>query len=404
LLGLAGLLGVILYIATDNGTIKITGTDSQMKVLIDGKEVVIENLGKPITFRTGEHQLLVKRDSLEFKTKSFQIRRGAETVLDVTYTEDKWSGAGASNPAESPRPGADLPVAVSPKAESRTETTKPTAALPTPSDPEYLTTRVGQIKLRLIPTGTFQMGSPDGEGDTDEHPQHEVRITRPFYVGVYEVTQAQYQVVTGQNPSSFSSTGGGKGAVAVQSTDQHPVETVSWLDAVKFCNLLSEKDGLKPFYEIEGETVRVPDWSGPGYRLPTEAEWEYACRAGCTAAYSFGGDSDQLDEYAWYDGNSKVNGNGSTHPVGQKRRNAFDLYDMHGNVWEWCWDCYSEGYYKEPTAADPRGPTDASFRVFRGGSWCYSPGYCRSAYRGRDAPEGRFYGVGFRLAPGQSGR
>ena len=140
----------------------------------------------------------------------------------------------------------------------------------TRSSGRYLvTTRVGQIKLKRIPARTFQMGSPAGEGSEDEHPQHEVRITRPFYLGVTEVSQAQYEAVMGNNPSDFSAAGGGKDKVAGQSTGELPVETVSWLDAVKFCNKLSELEGRRPFYEIAGETVRVPDWKASGYRLPT---------------------------------------------------------------------------------------------------------------------------------------
>jgi len=300
-------------------------------------------------------------------------------------------------PAHSPPSGGGPPVNAPPIPES-------SAKAPESSDAEYLATRVGQIKLKRIAAGTFPMGSLGGDTDAvdDERPQHRVRVTRPFYLGVYEINQAQYQAVMGNNPSWFSSNGSGKDKIAGQSTDRHPVESVSWLDAVKFCNKLSEMEGLKPFYEINGETVRVLDWTGPGYRLPTEAEWEYACRANepTPQRYSFGDNAGSLGEFAWYSENS---GN-ATHPVGEKRPSGFGLFDMHGNVWEWCWDCYSDAYYKEPTADDPRGPSGASHRVLRGGGWINEPRGCRSAARYRYAPGERLYDLSFRLALGQSGR
>ena len=188
-----------------------------------------------------------------------------------------------------------------------------------------------------------------------------MRITRPFYLGVYEVTQEEYETVMGRNPSCFSAKGGGKDRVAGQDTRRHPVESVSWNDAIAFCNKLSEREGLRPYYRSgAGEQS-----GGDGYRLPTEAEWEYACRAGSTTRYSFGDDAASLGEFAWYDGNS----GSKTHPVGQKRPNAFGLYDMHGNVWEWCWDGYEERYYANSPADDPLGPSQAAGRVIRGGGW-----------------------------------
>jgi formylglycine-generating enzyme required for sulfatase activity len=180
------------------------------------------------------------------------------------------------------------------------------------------------------------------------------------------------------------------------------VENVSWLDAVKFCNDLSEKEGLEPFYKIEGQSVRVSSWDGPGYRLPTEAEWEYACRAGPEGQgrYTFGDADEGLGDHAWFDGNS----GGVTHPVGQKRPNRFGLFDMHGNVWEWCQDWYDTDYYKHSPTDDPRGRDEASSRVIRGGSWDYDPRYCRPAYRYWNAPDDRSSHLSFRLALGQSGR
>jgi len=251
---------------------------------------------------------------------------------------------------------------------------------------DTITTRTAGITLKRIPAGTFQMGSPDGTGDEGEHPQHEVRITRPFYLGITEVTQAQYEAVMGNNPSWFAATGRGKDKVAGQSTGQHPVENVSWLDAVKFCNKLSEMEGRKPFYEINGGTVQVPDWKASGYRLPTEAEWEYAC----------GGDPADLEEHAWFGGNSgKV-----THPVGKKLTNRFGLHDILGNVVEWCWDAYDKDYYRQSPSDDPTGPAaaGAADRVIRGAGWGSFPRRCRSASRGRSTPGIRATHLGFRLA------
>jgi formylglycine-generating enzyme required for sulfatase activity len=256
---------------------------------------------------------------------------------------------------------------------------------------ELITTRIGQIKLKRIPAGSFLMGSTDEdkEARSDEMPQHPVRITKPFYLGVYEVTQAQYEAVMGKNPSYFSATGEGKDTAAGQPNGQHPVDNISWLDAVAFCNKLSEREGLKPFYEIDETNVRVPDWNGPGYRLPTEAEWEYACRANTSTPTAA-----ELGEYAWFDRNSE----NRTHAAGQKKPNGFGLYDMHGNVWEWCWDSYGDGYYKQSRVDDPIGPEIGYFRVFRGGGWGNTAGLCRAAYRRRHTQASSISGVGLRLA------
>jgi len=222
------------------------------------------------------------------------------------------------------------------------------------------------MKLVRIPAGQFLIGSPESEKDRGrDETQHEVTISRPFYMGVYEVTQAQWQAVMGMNPSRF------KG-------DNRPVERVSWDDCQSFCQALSA---------TAGRTIR----------LPTEAEWEYACRAGTKTQYCFGdgafGDAvSQLAWYAWYDGNSMD----QTHDVGRRIRNAWGLYDMHGNVWEWCQDSY--GAYSAGSQTDPTGPLSGSFRVVRGGSWSYGAYYCRAAYRGVSDPVYRLTNLGFRLA------
>ena len=246
---------------------------------------------------------------------------------------------------------------------------------------ELITTRLAGIKLKLIPAGEFLMGSSKDEDEDaydDELPQHRVRITRPFYLGLTEVTQGQYRAVTGQAPSNC------------KGSDDLPVEQVSWTDAIQFCNALSEREGLRPYYQFGAGGQS----GGGGYRLPTEAEWEYACRARNQARYDFGDDAARLAEYAWFRGNSDA----KPHPVGQKRPNDFGLYDMHGNVWEWCVDAYDPKYYGRSPVDDPRDASQAEDRVIRGGSWSYIPRYCRSAVRYWTTPGKRAYNLGFRLA------
>ena len=221
-----------------------------------------------------------------------------------------------------------------------------------------------QLMMRLIPAGTFNMGSPDDEADreSDEGPQHWVTITEPFYIGVYEVTQAQWEAVMGSNPSFFEASG-------------NPVETVSWEDCQIFINELNTK-GIGTF------------------RLPTEAEWEYACRAGSITRFSFGNDLaySKAGDYAWHWGNSSD----TAHTVGQKEPNAWGLYDMHGNVFEWCSDWY--GAYDVASQTDPTGPSSGSNRVLRGSSWSLLPKYCRSAFRNYfNMPAFKQSYVGFRL-------
>jgi formylglycine-generating enzyme required for sulfatase activity len=302
----------------------------------------------------------------------------------------------------------------SPKVDSVSSTTpgKTPEARPTDESRRLLTNKPAAdisnsigMKLRLIPAGEFMMGSPEGDDDAAkaEKPRHRVRITRPFYLGLYEVTQAEYKAVTGINPSFHSANGGGKDKVEGHATDSHPVENVTWLEAVRFCNKLSEKEGRHPFYRIDGASVDVPDWNGPGYRLPTEAEWEYACRANVSIAtrYSFG-DEASLGEFAWF----RVNSKNRTHIVGEKPPNGFGLHDMHGNVYEWCWDWAGEDYYKGSPVDDPRGPDryeSNSHRVRRGGNVGSPADDCRSAARDWVPPHERWGGMGFRLALGQSG-
>ncbi len=254
--------------------------------------------------------------------------------------------------------------------------------------PKDFTNSIG-MKFNFIPAGEFVMGNAQS---SERCPQHKVQITRPFYLGVTEVTQKQYENVMGTNPSSFAKTGDKADRVKGLDTTNFPVERVSWLDAVEFCRKLSVR---------EGHT----------YRLPTDAETEYACRAGSTTRYCFGDDESQLGEYAWFVDNSGIElihvrnlsdhlaAKGCRpHPVRGKKPNAWGLCDMHGNVWEWCGDWYGEDYYAESPADDPTGPTTGSRRVFRGGSWNDSAEFCQSALPGSLPPGDRYNFLGFRVA------
>ncbi|MHC6202129.1 SUMF1/EgtB/PvdO family nonheme iron enzyme [Breznakiellaceae bacterium SP9] len=256
-----------------------------------------------------------------------------------------------------------------------------------------------------IQSGTFTMGSPANEAGrySDEGPQHQVTVSA-FSIGKYEVTVANFRTfvqATGYKTDAETSGGasvwaGGDLVMKADAnwknpyftqTENSPVICVSWNDAVNYCNWKSRQEGLTPAYTISGTSV---SWnrSANGYRLPTEAEWEYACRAGTTTPYSSGS---LVDNAGWYDSNS----GGKTHSVGTKQANAWGLYDMHGNVYEWCWDWF--GDYSSGVQTDPVGTASESYRVLRGGSWYSNAAYLRSANRGYSAPADRGGTLGFRV-------
>lgn len=230
-----------------------------------------------------------------------------------------------------------------------------------PSVPEPITTKTG-IEMVLIPAGEFLMG--DDNGEDDEKPAHRVSISA-FYVDTCEVTQEAYGRLMGKNPSKFEA-------------PDSPVERLSWHYAARYCNMRSLREGLEPCYDQE--TFEC-DFTADGYRLPTEAEWEYACRAGTGSGWSFGDDPGKLDQQAWH----KSNAAKSTHPVKQKGPNPWGLYDMHGNVSEWCNDFYNDGYDPQDDQ-DPHGPASGEERVLRGGSWAASQAGCRSSARASESP------------------
>ena len=241
------------------------------------------------------------------------------------------------------------------------ELNKKIKGLKNKEEPEELAKQGNSIGMKFtqIPAGKFNMGS---EESNDEKPVHKVKINNPFYLGTYPVTQREWKAVMGDNPSYF------KG-------DDLPVERVSWYDVQEFIKKLNEKEGTDK------------------YRLPSEAEREYACRAGTTTRYSFGDSESKLGGYAWYSKNS----DDKTHPVCQKKPNPWGLYDVHGNVWEWVQDEWHDGYGGAPTNGSAWESGDSAYRIFRGGSWGYLAGDCRSAIRNYHALGYRSYNLGFRL-------
>jgi len=243
-------------------------------------------------------------------------------------------------------------------------TSTPTPSTPSPTPiPKNITNSI-DMEFVLIPAGKFDMGSPSSEvGRYDnEGPVQDVTISEDFYMGKYEVTQEQWRKVMGSDPSYF------KG-------DDLPVEQISWEKVQEFIRRLNEKEGTD------------------NYRLPSEAEWEYAARAGTTTRYSFGDDESDLGDYAWYNKNSAE----KTHPVGQRKPNSWGLYDMYGNVWEWVQDEWHDSYEGAPSDGRAWEGRDGADRVLRGGRWVNDALYCRSARRDRGAPGGRASSVGFRI-------
>jgi len=217
------------------------------------------------------------------------------------------------------------------------------------------------MEMVSIPAGQFVMGSDQGSIDTK--PAHAVKVDG-FLMDRYEMTQEVYERVIGTNPSR-------------RKNPKNPVEQVTWSAAAKFCNARSLQEGRKPCYDTNSWTC---DFSANGYRLPTEAEWEYACRAGDSGQPNFGDSPDGLKSIAWFEGNSQS----KPHPVGQRKPNSWGLYDMEGNVWEWCNDFYGAKYYRQSPQDNPRGPDQGEKRVLRGGAWSSSAANCSPWVRNCD--------------------
>ncbi|MFM2094024.1 MAG: hypothetical protein RIS70_1148 [Planctomycetota bacterium] len=294
-------------------------------------------------------------------------RTEIEEEIDFLKTGDRWWDYGETLPVIGQRAVRRHAAALYTKAQptlsglNKKKVDQRLQAIQAPPYGKPVVNSIG-MELKLLPAGKFMMGSANGNPDET---RHEVTLSKPFYLGVYLVTEEQYALVMGTNPSEH------KGP-------KNPVTNVSWEDAVEFCRRLSE--------------VPKERAAGREYRLPTEAEWEYACRAGTTTEYSFGDNPTPLAEYAWL----KDNAGGHSNPVGQKKSSPWGFYDMYGNVWEWCADWYGE--YPVGAVADPSGAATGSNRVYRGGSWLDGPSLCRSAARLSNIPSARFGSLGFRVA------
>ncbi len=250
------------------------------------------------------------------------------------------------------------------------------------SNSDYVEESINTLygNLIFVEGDTFTMGDHFNEGGSSELPLHQVTINS-FYIGKYEVTQAEYQIMMEENPSSFL------GSVK-------PVESVTWYNAVEYCNARSLQEGLTPCYDTSDWSC---DFTANGYRLPTEAEWEYAARGGVNHVddYRYSGCHNEADltDYAWYSANS----NSQTHEVGNKNPNQLGIYDMSGNVMEWCNDWYDSDYYSSSPSDNPNGPNSGSYRILRGGAWIFSARYCSVASRRNNDPDINYHGIGFRL-------
>ena len=367
--------------------------------LLDGDEQ------QPITIEVpvGKHEMRVTKEGFETFTKSFTVAIKGRQPIKVhlePLTAPAWNGWDADAP----------PPAIAPFNADEAKKLQTAWAKYLKLDTEH-TNSIG-MKFVLIPPGEFTMGSTPGEIEealkvvTNKHwqeriaseaPRHKVILTQPIYLGVHKVTQTQYEQVMGNNPSFLSPMGARKDAAAGMDTTNHPVEMVSWNDTSEFCAKLSQHEKLKPFNLRVGE--RVTPLDGIGYRLPTEAEWELACRAGTTTRYWIGDEDEDLAQAGWFINNSVSR---RTHAVGELKGNPFGLYDIHGTVWEWCQDWWEPTYFEpfqgKPTL-DPSGPSIAGFvRVIRGGGWDAPASYCQASARNAIEPSLRLGIVGFRVA------
>ena len=373
------------YLLDPLRTVQVEIDDPTVTVVIDDQTVALSEGKGEVRLRSGNHGWTALKEGLALKSAKFSVGKDHAGTLVIRLNSESQEVVNLS------------------------------------SIVKEITSKTTGMKLALIPAGTFLMGSPATEElrSQDEGPQHSVQISKSFYMGIHEVTQRQYEAVMGRNPSAFSRSGRNSGRVKGMETIQFPVEHVSWFDAIEFCNKLSEKDGLPAYYSLtdvirEASTIRLasvsPNLGGDGYRLPTEAEWEYACRASTSTPFHFGGTSNGRESNVEgdfpYGTTIKGPSLRRTTTVGSYKQNAFGLFDMHGNVWEWCFDVYDNTVYtgRTGTTVDPIKSGAVMDRALRGGSWMESSKAARSAYRGLEHSSGIAVDhLGFRVVRGVSG-
>jgi formylglycine-generating enzyme required for sulfatase activity len=375
---------------TPDGVIVLENVPKDAEVFVDGSKITLSwpGIGKPIIIRVvpGERKVEVKKDG--FKTFG--------EVVSVTIDGSEEISV-RLEPVAADRSGRnETQTAPSEDESPRTKAAEHSPQGPDGATPATSVTNSIGMKLKLIPAGTFLMGASADAELTKMHPveserarpAHTVRISRSFYIGEYEVTQEQYQATVALTPSRF----GGNPNL--------PVDSVSWYEAIEFCNRLSEKESRRRYYQIEGQQVSIV--GGDGYRLPTEAEWEYACRGGTQTIYPHGDDWERIDLFAW----TGTNSGKQTHPVGELKPNRFGLYDMTGNVFEWCWDWYGKYPDDGDSAEDPKGPATGTSRVSRGCAYTWNTRLLFSSlFRGSSPNFQKDPGVhlpqqGFRVARG----
>ena len=391
---LVALPAFLWWLLSPSGIVQIMIDNPTLSVRFRGASITEENDSHPIKVSTSTNNLLEVFQNgvpVELATTELKLTAGERRRIKVSLVDDQ----------------AVVVTDHSSKRKSSDETPRIGYL------PRIVSKSTGN-EMALIPAGEFEMGAPGSEvgHSGDECPRHRVRITHPFYLGVYEVTQGEYQKITGWIPSFFSTDGGGKSKVVDLDTSRLPVERVSWYQAIEFCNRLSESEGRPAYYKwsdiirkngiIDSATVTIS--GGTGYRLPTEAEWEYACRAGTTTTFEFGntlnGEQANVDGRLPYGGAKPGPQLQRTTKVGSYPKNAFGLFDMHGNVSEWCEDSYEWSTYasRSGTTENPIYTSNWDSRVVRGGSWFSDPQQARSAHRSGFNRRSQTDITGFRIA------